>query len=47
MIVVRENPLDDLNALRNVSMVMARGKLIRRPKHKQMKAIDEVIDRYF
>jgi imidazolonepropionase-like amidohydrolase len=47
MIVVREDPLSDLNALRDVSMVVARGKLIRRPKHKRMKAIDEVIDKYF
>ncbi len=47
MIVVRENPLNDLTALRNVSMVVARGKLIRRPHHRKMKDIDEVIDKYF
>ena len=46
MIVVREDPLRDLSALRNVSMVMARGQLIRSPRHKQMRAIDEVLDRY-
>ena len=46
MIVVKDNPLNDLSALRNVSMVIARGKLIVKPKHKQMKAIDELLDRY-
>lgn len=46
MIVVREDPLKDLTALKDVSMVMARGKLIRRPSHKKMKAIDELLDKY-
>ena len=46
MIVVKDDPLEDLSALRNVSMVMAGGELIRRPKHKQMKEIDNVLDRY-
>lgn len=46
MIVVREDPLKDLTALKDVSMVMARGKLIRRPHHKKMKAIDELLDKY-
>ena len=46
MIVVREDPLKDLTALKDVSMVMARGRLIRRPSHKQMKAIDELLDKY-
>ena len=46
LIVVNNNPLDDLTSLRNVSMVMARGKLIRRPKHKQMNEIDAILDRY-
>ncbi len=32
--------------VRDVSMVMARGKLIRRPHHKKMKAIDELLDKY-
>lgn len=35
MIVVEEDPLNDLTALRNVSMVIARGRLIRRPRHKR------------
>ena len=46
MIVVKEDPLGDLSALRNVSMVMAGGRLIRRPKHRKMKEIDAVLDRY-
>lgn len=46
MIVVKDNPLNDLSALRNVSMIIARGNLIVNPKHKQMKAIDELLDRY-
>ena len=46
MIVVKDDPLEDLSALRNVSMVMARGNLISRPKHRKMKEIDEIIDRY-
>ncbi len=47
MIVVKDDPLRDLTALRNVSMVIARGNLIRRPRYRKMKDIDEVIDRYF
>ena len=46
MIVVKENPLENLAALRNVSMVIANGNLIRKPRHKQKKEIDEVLDRY-
>ena len=46
MIVVKDDPLRDLSALRNVSMVIARGKLIQRPRHKQIKAVDELLDRY-
>ena len=46
MIVVKDDPLEDLSALRNVSMVMAGGRLIRRPKHRKMKEIDAVLDRY-
>lgn len=46
LIVVENNPLDDLSSLRNVTMVMARGNLIKHPKHKQMKAIDAMLDCY-
>lgn len=46
LIVVKQNPLEDLAALRNVSMVMVRGKLIRNPKVKRMKYVDDLLDRY-
>ena len=46
LIVVKENPLEDLAALRNVSMVMVRGRLIRNPKVKRMKYVDDLLDRY-
>jgi imidazolonepropionase-like amidohydrolase len=46
LIVVRDNPLDDLTTLQNVKMVMARGTLIQNPKHKQVKGIDALLDRY-
>ncbi len=46
MIVVKEDPLKDLSALRNVSMVVARGKLIRDPKVKKLKDVDDLLDRY-
>ena len=46
MIVVREDPLKDLTALRNVSMVSARGMLIRDPQIKRMPHVDELLDRY-
>lgn len=46
MIVVKNNPLDDLSSLRNITMVIARGNLIRKPKHRNMNGIDEILDRY-
>jgi hypothetical protein len=46
MIVVRNKPLDDLTALRDVQMVMTRGKLIRNPHIKRMREIDTLLDRY-
>ena len=46
MIVVRDNPLDDLSALRNVSMVIMKGKRIHNPKVKRMKEVDVLFDRY-
>lgn len=45
MIVVKDNPLEDLSTLRNVTMVMARGNLIRNPKFKRMPEIDDKLDR--
>ena len=46
LIVVRDNPLDDLSALRNVSMVIMKGKRIHNPKVKRMKEVDVLFDRY-
>ena len=46
MIVVRDNPLNDLSALRNVSMVIIKGKQIRNPRVKRMKEVDVLFDRY-
>ena len=46
MIVVRDNPLNDLSALRNVSMVIIKGTRIRNPRVKRMKEVDVLFDRY-
>ena len=46
MIIVRRNPLEDLRALRDVSMVIFRGKQHRKPKVKKMKEIDTLLDKY-
>lgn len=46
LIVTEKNPLDDLKALRNVSMVMARGKLISNTKVKKYANVEAVLDEY-
>ncbi len=46
MIVVKENPLEDICALRNVSMVIVRGKRIENPRIRKNKAVDDLLDRY-
>lgn len=43
-IVAEGNPLTDFKALRNLSMVCVQGKLIRRPKVKRIKSIDQALD---
>ena len=45
-IVTEGNPLEDLDTLRNVSMVVARGKLIRNPKVKKMPQVEIELDKY-
>ena len=45
LIVVKDNPLDDLRALRNVEMVACGGRLIRDPQVKKIPVIEEQIDR--
>lgn len=44
LIVLDQNPLEDLAALRHVKMVMARGNLIRQPKVKRIEYIDKELD---
>ena len=46
LIVTEENPLDDLCALRNVKMVIIRGNLIKYPKVRRNKTVDEQLDRF-
>ena len=46
LIVVSRDPLEDLSALRNVDMVVARGKVIRHPAVKRMPEVDALLDRY-
>ena len=46
LIVTKDNPLDDLRALRHVGLVMARGRLIDRPKFKTDPTIARELDRY-
>ena len=46
MIVVKNDPLKDLTALRDVSMVIARGNLIKDPKIKKNREADRLLDKY-
>jgi imidazolonepropionase-like amidohydrolase len=46
MIVCRENPLEDLQALRNVNLVMARGRLISNPKVRRKQILDRELDKF-
>lgn len=46
MIVTKDNPLDNLEALRHVSMVMTKGKIIYNPKVKKMKNVEKALDQY-
>ena len=44
LIVVERDPLEDLTALRDVKMVMARGNLIREPHVDRMPEVDAILD---
>ena len=44
MIVTDKNPLDDIKVLRNVNMVVIRGKIINSPKIKKYKNVEEALD---
>lgn len=46
LIVTDENPIDDLKTLRHVRMVMARGRLIRRPRVKKDKNVERELDKF-
>ncbi len=46
LIVTKENPLDNLCTLRNVTMVMVDGRLIKNPKVKRKAVIDRQLDQY-
>ena len=45
-IVTRKNPLDDLTALRNIEMVVTRGKIIEHPKVKKVEEIEKELDKF-
>ncbi|MEG0217487.1 MAG: amidohydrolase family protein, partial [Raoultibacter sp.] len=44
IIVLEANPLEDLKALRNVALVMARGTLVAHPCVKRIAAVDKQLD---
>lgn len=46
LLVTRENPLEDLRALRTPTMVVAKGKLLRDPKPKKMPEVEAQLDRF-
>lgn len=46
MIVTKENPLDDLKALRHVDMVVASGRLIRNPRFKRREQVEAELDKF-
>lgn len=46
MIVTKENPLDDLRALRHVQMVVADGKLFDHLKIKRKEQVERELDRF-
>lgn len=45
-VIIKENPLEELEALRNISMVVTRGKLIRTPKEKKMPPMEVELDKF-
>ena len=46
MIVTRENPLQDLRALRNLEMVVAKGRILDHPKIKKKKQVEVELDKF-
>ncbi len=45
-VVTRKNPLEDLEALRNISMVVANGKVIQNPKVKKAPEVEREMDKF-
>lgn len=46
LIVTRENPLEDLRALRHVEKVVARGSFIDRPTFRHRKNVEYELDKF-
>lgn len=46
LLIVDKNPLDDLSNLRKPSMVIFRGKIIKNPKVKKFKYVEEELDKH-
>jgi cell division protein FtsI/penicillin-binding protein 2 len=46
LIVTKNNPLDDLRALRNVDLVMARGRLYNNPRFKTKNIVTKELDKF-
>lgn len=46
MIVTKDNPLNSLETLRHVSMVITKGKIIENPRVKKMKKVEETLDKF-
>ena len=46
LIVTRQNPLEDLKALRHVDLVIARGKVYRSPKVKKIEKAQRELDKF-
>lgn len=46
MIVTEKNPLEDLTALRSVSMVVSRGRIVSAPKVKKLEEVERELDKF-
>lgn len=45
-VVTSKNPLEDLEALRNIDMVVTRGKVIKNPQVKKMPQVEKELDKF-
>ena len=46
LVITEKNPLEDLTALRNISAVVTRGRLIEDPKVKKMEQVEQELDKF-